>query len=489
MRVYHLVRKFPGVRQVWRLVDLTGHQVWTNVPGYATRGGLFGRNMAQKGAKLPPEVEFEDKAYFSNLLARIAICEPRLDSVSRSIVLVNNGLSAGGAERQIINTLLGLKARGRHAIFIGERLTGIPGQDFHLASALEAGLDARPLERLAGPGLNLFESVSRPVAELVAKMPPDWLLYTLDMVRTLRGIRPQVVHLWQDDTSIKCAISALIAGVPRIVLSGRNVNPTNFAYIHQPYMRAAYRALLAVPNVVFSNNSRAGAKSYADWLEVDPERIRVIHNGLDTSVWPAPNSGSRTAARQELDVPDGAPLVLGVFRLSPEKRPLLWIDVAAATLKLIPEVQFVMAGDGDMRREILARVSRLGLAGRVQILGARKGIEALFMAADAFLLTSENEGIPNVLLEAQWYGRPALVTPAGGATEAVNDGVTGKVSLSNEVAAIARDLAALLADKELAARTVSEGPAFVKRAFGLERMIDETLDLYEAPRHVVVAHA
>lgn len=476
---YRIARSIPGVRQTWRLIDRNAHLAWADVATYASRGGAFGQSLPPAEQVFPPIAKFGDDAFYPSLIARIRACEPPMGEAASVVVLVNNGLPAGGAERQIVNTLLGLQSRDRPAVFVGENLSGYSGQDFYLGTVRKAGLDARPLERVAEPGLQMFELVSQPVAEQMAQMPPDFVLEILDMVRMLRAIRPRIVHLWQDETSLKHAISGLIAGVPRIILSGRNMNPTCFFY-SQPYMRAAYHALLTLPQVVMSNNSYAGAHSYAEWLGIDSARIRVVRNGLDMSAWPASSEDTRAATRAALRLPQDAKLVLGVFRLSIEKRPTLWVDVAAEALKQTPNLRFAIAGEGAMQREIRDQIARLGIGKSVRLLGARKDIAALFMASDALLLTSENEGLPNVLLEAQWYGRPTLITPAGGATEAVLDGSTGRIAGSIEPISLARDLIAMLADLEFRARAAAEGPAFVERTFGLDRMVNETIDLYDA---------
>jgi glycosyltransferase involved in cell wall biosynthesis len=476
-RAYAFVRQIPGVRQIWRLVDTGPIPPPAAFRIYVKRRGVFGDSTTHDPDSLPPIVSFDDEAFFPNLIKRIEACEPKTPPAD-SVVLINNGLSAGGAERQIVNTLFGLKKRGVPAIFIGEYLTAAPGHDFHLPSLTAAGVDARGLERVVKPGSRMLEGISRPVAEQLMRISPHMLLEILDMARMLRAIRPRTVHLWQDETSIKHAISALIAGTPTIILSGRNVSPTNFAY-HQTFMRPGYRALLCNSKVVFSNNSFAGGRSYAEWLEVNTDRIRVVHNGLDFSTWPAFDRAIRETVRGKLGLSPGALLVIGVFRLAEEKRPLLWVDVAAETLKRLPNVRFAIAGEGPMRRQVETHIGKLGLTERIQLIGQTREVSGLFMAADAFLLTSAHEGVPNVLLEAQWYGRPVLVTPAGGAPEAMLDGVTGRIASSETAAAIAVELVAMLTDNAVKQSALANGQAFVSRAFGLERMLDETLHLYE----------
>jgi glycosyltransferase involved in cell wall biosynthesis len=477
-RIYSVVREIPGVRQVWRTID-TRRPTAAAFAKHVSRGAVFGPSAPHDPAALPPVVPFEDPKFFPNLIARIRACEPRPESRNDTVVLVNNGLSAGGAERQIVNTMLGLKARGVPAVFVGEYLTTAPGQDFHLESLRAAGGDARELERTATPGNRLFEGVSQPVAKQLFRAESAMLLEILDMARALRAISPRAVHLWQDQTAVKHALSAMIAGVPRIVLSGRNLDPTHFSY-HRDYMRPAYRALLAQRDVVLSNNSHAGAESYARWLEIEASRIRVVHNAFDFSIWPPADDARRKQTRQGFGIPDDGILVAGAFRLSPEKRPLLWIDTAAEALKLEPRLHFVVAGDGEMRQAMDARISELGLRRRITLAGRMSDVHALFMACDAFMLTSEQEGIPNVLLEAQWYGRPVLATRAGGAEEALQDSVTGRLSDDSTPAALGRALVDLIRDDALKLRAQAGGQGFISRNFSTDRMIDETLALYRS---------
>lgn len=477
-RLYRIVRAIPGVTQMWRAID-TRRPTEKAFAQHVAGGGVFGPAASHDAASLPPIVPFDHPDFFLSLIARIAACEPRPEAASDTVVLINNGLSAGGAERQIVSTMVGLKGRGVPAVFIGEYLNTAPGHDFHLASLASAGCEARELTRATQPGNRLFESISQPVAAQLFRIEPSMLLEILDMVRTLRSINPRVVHLWQDQTSVKHALSAMIAGVPRIILSGRNLNPTHFEY-HQDYMRPAYLALLAQRGVSLSNNSHAGAASYAEWLGIDRSRIAVVHNGFDLGAWPPASATQRNESRKTFAVPDDGILVAGAFRLSPEKRPLLWIETAAEALKLQPRLHFVIAGEGRMQQAVEARIRELGLSQRVTLAGRMSELHRLFMACDAFMLTSEQEGIPNVLLEAQWYGRPVLATPAGGVAESVQDGVTGRISNASEPAALARALVDLTADEALKHKAQSAGPAFITRTFSIARMIDVTLGLYQA---------
>jgi len=476
-RLYGAARKFPLVHSLWRFLDKDGTSDWLDTNNYARVGGIFASGFAPTTSFEPLPADATSEAFFANFIQRVRWCEPPLEAIPGRIVLINNGLSAGGAERQIKYTLTGLAARGKDVRFLGEYLGVAAGLDFHLASVLKAGVEARAPQLLKRPLKQTYAAVSRPVADALCKLPSGMTIEVLAMVDELRAIRPSVVHLWQDETSIKHALSAIIAGVPRIVLSGRNLNPTYFSF-HQPLMRGTYRALFEADAVVLSNNSHAGAASYAEWLGLDAAKIQVVHNGVDTSHWPAPSPDDAAAWRTSKKIGLQDTLVFGAFRLSPEKRPLLWLQVAAAAVAKRPDLKFVIAGEGPMRAQVEEEIDRLALQSHVVLLGEIPHVALPMTAANAMMLLSAQEGLPNVLLEAQWYGLPCLVTDAGGAREAINDGVTGIVSNDDTPERLVALLLQMLGDQPLRTAARTEGPNVVQTRFGMERMLDETWKLY-----------
>ena len=477
-RTYAVLRRWPPIQILWKI--MAGETVggWRDVRAYAAHGRAFAQSATSPPAFGAPR-EFEDPKFFSDLLRRIADCEPVDASPSGPAILINNGLSAGGAERQIVFTLTGLKAAGERVAFVGEYVGRSPDLDFHLPALRDAGVDCMTPENVTRPGGDIYRRVTRPVAEALAMWPLHLMIEILDMVALLRRLKPPVVHLWQDETSTKHGIAALIAGVPRIVLSGRNVNPTHFSF-HQAYMRPAYLALASSPRVVFSNNSRAGANSYADWLGVDPARIRVIYNAVDPDAWPAISPDARQALRRREAIGPQQPVVIGVFRLADEKRPLLWIEAAAAMRRRRPDVAFLLAGDGPLRGAVESRIRDLGLGEAVRLLGEVKDVGTAMAASDLFFLSSREEGTPNALLEAQHYGLACVITRAGGAPEALAEGVTGRVAEDDAPEALGKMLAGMLDDTALRAAAKRAGPTFVMEHFGLARMIAETRALYRA---------
>ena len=439
------------------------------------RRNLVGRDEAN-GAGAEEGDAGPDVDFYRQLLAAASASADRLPVVPGRVVLVNAGLAAGGAERQVANTLIGLRARGVDASFLGEYLNAGPNLNFH-RPALDAGrVPVAGLDRRISFADCGFASVASEVADLLAKAPQYLIEEILNLAEEFLQRCPEIVHAWQDSTSIKVGIAAVIAGVPKIVLSSRNVNPTHFKY-HQPYMRPAYIALSERSEVAFINNSEAGVASYCDWLGLPPSKYRVIRNGVDFRGVTQRNDGEKSAFRRKLGIPAASPVVGAIFRLWPEKRPRLWLDAATIVARSRPDIHFVIVGDGPLKAEVEEQAGACGLGGRLHLVGEQADIVTPLEVFDVFLLTSQFEGTPNVVLEAQWLGLPVVATKAGGTPEAVDEGRTGKI-VDPTPQALAGQVLATLEDGRPRAERRSAGQAFVGTRFGFERMIDETLDLY-----------
>lgn len=416
-------------------------------------------------------------------LFRRALEQPaheKISPIQKRVLLVNAGLAAGGAERQIVNTLIGLRNSGQceNVALLAEYIDHAPQLDFFLHELEREGIEVAQVQRAVNLADDGLTSLSSPIAELVADLPGSILEEILNLVEEFRARRPSVVHAWQDSTSIKAGIAAVIAGVPRIVLASRNVTPMNFTY-YQDYMHPAYRALASLKSVVFLNNSEAGATDYTNWLGLPRDRFVVVRNGVDLSYLKRAEENVIRDYRQSLGIPADAQVVGSIFRFWAEKRPILWLKSAALLAERYPDLHFLIIGEGPMRLEIENFIRNNKLVGKVHLPGARPEVATPLSAIDVFLLTSEFEGTPNVVLEAQWLGLPVVVTDGGGARESFECYVTGLLVASPAAdEEIAKLVSKYLSDKNETSKAKISGPQFVKRNFGIDRMIIETIELY-----------
>jgi glycosyltransferase involved in cell wall biosynthesis len=400
----------------------------------------------------------------------------------RPLLIASIGtLGPGGAERQLVNTLLGLKRRYEIDIEVVAMSLEKESERFFLETLERAGITVSRIDRnrgLAAPeDVAEEEEAQRLRHALRAHLHPD-----LDHVSAYTSLflarRPDVVHLWLDTVNTKGGLAAALAGVPRIVLGMRNVNPSHFVF-YQPYMRAAYRCLLEVAQVVAVNNSEVGARDYAEWIGIDAGRISVVRNGLDFDGAAAARAhGDARAYRARWNIPASAEVLGGMMRLSEEKRPLLWVQVAESVATRCSEVHFLLVGDGVQRPLVEARIAASPFASRFHLVGYERNPYVSLLGMDLLFLSSILEGSPNVLIEAQAVGVPVVTMPAAGAVEALDDGRTGWVVHDGSAASAAERITYVLTHPHVRAAAADAAPDWVRTRFGLERMIAETAATY-----------
>ncbi|NLS67604.1 glycosyltransferase [Bradyrhizobium brasilense] len=401
---------------------------------------------------------------------------PSVGAVPGRIVHVCGNLQPGGAERQLVYTLEGLQKRKFESVrLLCHSLRADSGDrsDFHLERVRAAGIEVREIRRHV-----TVATMPSNIREAVNSLPGGLLNDIADLFWEFIELRPQVVHAWLDWDNVRSGIAAVLAGVPNVVLSGRNINPSHFA-LYQAYMDPAYRVLMRRSNVTLINNSRAGANDYADWIGIARHRVPVIYNGVDLGGARLDSDASANSLRERLKIPREVFLVGGVFRLESEKRPLLWIEVAAIVAAHIPNAWFVIFGQGSLREQIIEAAKRHGVAERLVMPGLIGDVSPAMAMCDVLLLTSFGEGLPNVLLEAQWNGTPVVTTDVGGAAEAIQPDVTGWAVSSDGAQDLAQQIIRLYDDPKVRETARIEGPKFVRHRFSVERMISETARLYE----------
>ncbi|MCC7048063.1 MAG: glycosyltransferase [Alphaproteobacteria bacterium] len=385
------------------------------------------------------------------------------------ILLANHSLSMGGAERQIVNTLRGLKTRGFADLALACERRQDYGTDDPFGRALEQ--EKIPILELAGLPIS---DVGLPSSEGLPHSLGDDVVFWAGL---LRAHRPAVLHAWQDATAVKAGLAAALVGVPRIVLALRNRAPWRFGY-WLPWMRPVIRALARQRNVVLTNNSRAGAADYARWLDLPDDHIRVVWNALAPEALAPAAPREAAAFRARLGIPEGLPIVGSVFRFYPEKDPLLWIAVAQAVAARMRYARFLLIGDGPLKPAMQEAARQAGIADRLVLAGEIDNSAPALAAMQVFLLTSREEGLPNVVIEAQAQGVPVVTTHAGGAPEAIDDGRSGFAVASRDAEFLAQAVLRALEDCDWAMAAAKRARECAAERFGMELMVNRTLRLY-----------
>jgi glycosyltransferase involved in cell wall biosynthesis len=203
-------------------------------------------------------------------------------------------------------------------------------------------------------------------------------------------------------------------------------------------------------------------------LGLPAEKMHLARNAVRAQ--PLVDESERRAARAELGLGNGELAVLVAGRLEPAKQPMVALEVAERLRDR--DVVFLVAGDGALLPDV-----RASAGPNVRVLGHRRGTRALLAASDVVLSTSAWEGLPLLLLEAMWAGRPVVASDVVGNDEAL--GAAGLLVPPGEADAFA---AAVLELRDAQRRSVQVrlGRERVDREFSHEQMLADTDRAYAA---------
>jgi glycosyltransferase involved in cell wall biosynthesis len=223
-------------------------------------------------------------------------------------------------------------------------------------------------------------------------------------------------------------------------------------------------------------NSTSAIDFVAEYYGVSVDKLRYIPNGVDALAARLPD---KPAAREALGLSAEGPVVLGLFRLSPEKELDLFCGVVESVLEGFPGGVCLIAGDGPQREWLDDRVARSPCPDAFRLLGARDDIPTLLAASDVMLMTSRSEGMPNSILEAMSAGLPVVATGVGGIRDLVEEGATGHLCDVGDKTGLVGACRRLLLDSGVRAGMGLRARERAETEFSVERMVEAYQALYE----------
>ncbi len=363
------------------------------------------------------------------------------------IVEVITTLGVGGAEMHLLALVRGLAARGHRPEVVYLKGAGELAPEF-----LRSGVPVRKIAMetaLAAPGA------------------------CLGLARFLRRARPDVVHTHLLKADGAGAVAAWLAGLSRRLLASKH---NDERALLDPRFSRLHGLLSTLDRRVIVLSDHVG-RFVAEHGRVDPRRIRRIYYGLD----PAPFAEARgDGVREELGLAADAFVIVCVARFAPQKAHDVLLEGFARAVAEAPALRLLLVGDdpfGDHRRRAEAHARALDLGDRVRFLGIRRDVPRLLAASDAFAMSSLWEGLGLVFLEAMAAGLPVVATNVSAVPEVVPDGIAGHLVPPRDPAAFARAFLDLARRDDRGRALGRAGRAWVVERFGIDRMVEETLDV------------
>jgi glycosyltransferase involved in cell wall biosynthesis len=292
----------------------------------------------------------------------------------------------------------------------------------------------------------------------------------LDLLRLVRGRRFALLHVTGEKSILFGRLVARLEGLPVIAHFHDGLPAPRWVRLCQRRLASDTDLALAVSGPIREIVIRDFA--------LPPDRVQVLHNGLDLTRFTRPAADARPRLRRQLGLAPTTPTVGLIGRLHPVKGQQAMIRALPRLLRHCPDAALVIAGDGPDRQACTALVAELGLAGRVHLLGQRDDIPDLLAALDVVALPSLwEEPFPFVALEAMAAGRPVVAFRTGGLPESIVDGETGLLVAYADEDALAEALSQVLTQPELA-RRLGAGAARRAQDFSIQWHVQRLTELY-----------
>ena len=294
-------------------------------------------------------------------------------------------------------------------------------------------------------------------------------------IRSLRELR-SLIRRWEPDIlhahggeALKYLVFARGRAGPPIVYRRIAEAPLR---IRKGPRRAVYSNLMRRPDHVVAV-AEAIRRETIEVFRVPAERVITIPRGVDAHRLEP--TRSREQVRRSIGISPNASVVLSLGALVWEKDPLAHLEVLK---RLGAGVTHIFAGDGPLRSDLEAAISREGLEGRVVVLGSRSDIGDLLLASDVMLLASRSEGMPGCLIEAGMAGVPVVAYSIAGVPEVVVQDSTGVLVPPGDLEGLARQTRRLVDDEE-ERRRMAVAARIRCRAFDIREIAPRYLDIYQ----------
>lgn len=232
---------------------------------------------------------------------------------------------------------------------------------------------------------------------------------------------------------------------------------------------------------VSESNMQTGSRNFPHFKAI------VINNGINQQKFnPAKKFKD---IRKEMGISQASVLLLFIARFTSQKQPLSLIKSFAQAMKVNPELQLLMVGDGDERKEAQESVKQLNLGDKVHFLNFRQDVPDLLAACDIFVLPSLWEGLPIGLLEAMSMGKSIIATNVDGTMEIIENNFNGLlIEPNNLVDNLTKAIISLSADANLRNRLADNALKTVKDKFNaitMTRNIEKEYSKIILPKEVM----
>lgn len=295
------------------------------------------------------------------------------------------------------------------------------------------------------------------------------------VARQLRQVGADIVHFSDERAAEHNSLAALLARTRRV------------CHLRVSYPTLGLRerlCLLPIQSFIFV--SKEAKDTFA--ISLPESKARVVYDAVEV---PAEDmTESNASVRREFGIPESAPIIGVVARVSRQKDYFTLADAAVQILAKRPDTRFLIVGDNslvDLNRshyeEVAAKLDALGISDSFIFTGHRTDVPRLIAAMDLCVLSTHREGFPLSILESMAMRKAVIATAVGGIPEIIKPGVNGYLHEHGNSKELADATISLIEDPEKTKRFGAAAAEHVRQNFSLQGFIDEISKVYSDVMH------
>ncbi len=289
----------------------------------------------------------------------------------------------------------------------------------------------------------------------------------IGLIRLIRKRRPDLIHTHSSKDSWLGGVAGRVLGVP--VVRTRHVSiPVSSHWLNWVY-RLPHRII---------TTAGLTRNLLVDYGGCAPDRVRVLPTGVDFRRFHEGVTGD--GFRREMGLEPDTPVVGMMSPLRGSKGHYEFLKAARLLRDEGCGARFFIGGGGKRRGAYEAEAGRLGLLdGTVTFIGYRTDVPEVMAGLDVLVIPSKHEAIPQVALQGMSMGLPIVGTNVGGIPEVLEPSGAGVIVPPRDSVALASGIRRLLGDPVAREKMGRSGCEYVRRWFSLDKMVVDTLVLYE----------
>ena len=290
--------------------------------------------------------------------------------------------------------------------------------------------------------------------------------------RLVRERQIDIVHAHDYKTNLLALLLARYEGtIPLSTCHGWTGNTPRERWLYYPADRQLLRwfpRVIAVSGEIRDVLVRSGARA---------EAVSVVLNGIDADRFRRDRT-LEAEARARFGIDETHTVIGAVGRLALQKRFDLLLEAVASVTRRFPALTLVIAGDGELRQDLVVCAERLGLQQQCRFTGHVDDVIGLHHAIDLFVQASDYEGTPNAVLEAMALETPIVATDAGGTAELIEHERHGLITPRGNVAALSTAIERCLEDPCETRKRAAAARARVENEISFARRMSKVEAIY-----------